>query len=227
MTDDHREVREALGAWVLGSLDGDERRRVEAHVASCPDCADEVRALSSMPGLLNRLTEEEVVGGLLVPSPGLRDRLLAEVAATELTLRTQVRRWRRAAAAAASVAAVAAVAAIVAVVGPGPDDTPDFDRVVAPAAAVAPAAEETAGEAAALAWEWGTTVEIELTALPARETYHLWAVADDGRDEQAGTWGATTSRNAIVRGASSIQRDALDRVEVRDDAGEVLVAFDF
>ncbi len=98
---------------------------------------------------------------------------------------------------------------------------------MAAARPVAADATDTSGEAAALEWEWGTTVELEVADLPVRDAYVLWAVADDGTREQAGTWGETDSHGARVRGASSIQRDDLATVEVADRNGTILVLFDF
>ena len=77
-----------------------------------------------------------------------------------------------------------------------------------------------------LAVEWGTTVRLEVVGLPERDAYVLWAVAVDGRRQQAGTWGPTSDNNARVIGASAILRDALARVEVTDPAGEVLAVFE-
>lgn len=226
MTTDHRDVRASLGAWVLGALDGSERREVEAHLATCDECAAEVAALSPLPGLLNRATAEEVEQGTLVPADDLRDRLVAEVEASEAGLRTRVRRLRTVAAGLAVAAAAAVVVAVLALAGVF-EDEPTFDRVVAPVAAVASDADDTTGEAAAFAWEWGTTVELDVADLPAREAYVMWAVADDGQRQQAGTWGVTEQRGALVRGACSIQRENLARVEVTDASGEVLLEFDF
>ncbi|MBY5164317.1 anti-sigma factor family protein [Salsipaludibacter albus] len=227
-TDDratHRRLRQSLGAWVLGALDGDERHEVSDHVATCPDCAAEVAELSPLPGLLGRLSTEEATDGSLVPSPRLHAALAEDRVAEDLHLRRRVARWRTT----ALVSAAAAVVALVVVVSGqlGEDAPPDFDRVVAAAQPVAAEAAATDGEAAALAWEWGTTVELDVTDLPSRDAYVLWAVSEDGVREQAGTWGTTDSRGARVRGASSIQRDDLARVEVTDASGEVLVSFAF
>lgn len=224
MNDDHRDVRESLGAWVLGSLDGDERRAVESHLAGCEECGAEVAALSAVPGLLNRLSEDEVADGLLIPSHSLRDRLLAEVEAVHATTQRHLRRWRAAAFVATIAAAVALVIGQTGILEPTP---PDFDRIVASVQPLAEDAEETTGEAAALAWEWGITVELDLDDLPAREGYVVWAVSDDGRRQQAGAWGSTESRDARVRGASSIMQDDLAKVEVTDATGEMLLTFNF
>lgn len=225
MNDAHRTMREALGAWVLGSLDGGERQAVEAHVATCEACREEVAALSALPGLLGRVTVEEVEDSRLVPSPDLPMRLVARAAESEQALRVRLTRWRLAAGVAAATALVA-MAGLLVVEPAATGGVSEADRLVAPAAAVAEDA-ATSGQVAALAWEWGTTVELDVADLPVREAYSMWAVADTGEREQAGAWGLTESRRARVYGASSIQRDDLERLEITDTDGEVLVAFDF
>ncbi len=224
---EHRGLREALGAWVLGALDGPARREVEAHVASCPDCAVEVGALSPLPGLLNRLSAEEIVDGRLAVDPGLADRMATELRAVEASVHQRLSRWRATAMVALALAAVAALVAGAGLLVDRGATAPPEDRLVAPVRAQVADAVSTRGEAAALAWEWGTTVELDLQALPDRDSYVLWAVATDGTREQAGTWGATTGRGARVRGASSIARQDLDHVEVTDADGTVLMTFTF
>lgn len=225
--EDHRRLRESMGAWVLGALDGPARREVEAHVASCSDCAVEVAVLSPLPGLLNRVSAEEVVDGRLTVAPGLRDRMATDLAAVETSVHRRLARWRATAVGALALATVAALIAGAGLLVDRAASEPAPDRLVAPIRAQVLDAVSTRGEAAALAWEWGTTVELDLQALPDRATYVLWAVATDGRREQAGTWGATSGRGARVRGASSIARADLDRVEVTDADGTVLMTFTF
>lgn len=220
MTPEHQRLREALGAYVVGALDTAERRELEQHLPGCPDCTRELTRLSSLPGLLGRVSEQEVTASLLVPSDDLLDGVIRRLARDERTLRTQVRRWRLAAAAAAVVALVAVVFAV----APWRSQP---DRVIAAAAPIAADATAATGQAAAIAWEWGTTVELQVEDLPRREAYVLWAVAEDGRRERAGTWGATESGQARVRGASSIPRPQLRRVEVTDRTGRMIMAFDF
>lgn len=224
MNDDHRTMREALGAWVLGSLDGADRRAVDAHLGECDECREEVATLSAMPGLLSRVTVEEVEDSRLVPSPDLPMRLADRAAASERALRVRLARWRVAAGAAAAAALVAVAGLLF--VAPGTESPPEADRLVAPAAAVAVDA-DTSGTVSAFAWEWGTTVELEVQDLPVRDAYRMWAVDTAGTREQAGAWGPTESRSARVYGASSIHREELQSVEITDPGGAVLVAFDF
>ena len=220
MTPEHLEVREALGAYVLGALDPAERRRVERHLSECDHCSAELTRLSPLPGLLSRVTATEVRGELLVPRDDLLDGVITRLADTERTLRTQVQRWRAATIAACLVALVA----VVFTVEPWRSEP---NRRFAAVDPVAADATDTTGQAAAIAWEWGTTVELQLADLPRRDGYVLWAIAEDGRRERAGTWGATSSGAAQVRGASSIDRSELRRVEVTDREGRVIMGFDF
>lgn len=220
MTPEHQLQREALAAYVIGALDPAERRLVEQHLSDCPDCTDELRRLTPLPGLLGRISEEEARADLLVPSRDLVDGVILRLADIERGLRLQVRRWRLAAIAACVAALVVAVVAV------APWDSGP-DRVIVAAEPATPGVTATTGEVAAIAWEWGTTVELAADDLPRRDGYVLWAVAGDGRRERAGTWGVTTSGDARVRGASSIDRDDLARVEVTDREGNTIMVFDF
>lgn len=213
---DHRELRESLAAYVLGALEPAERHAVEEHLHSCAECRDEVSRFSPLPQLLGRLTAEEAASGALAPHLDILPELLAEETVERARLRRHLLGWR--------VATAAAVAAAVLVWAPwaGP---PPAERV--PASPVAAEAAAVTGSAAAHEWEWGTTVEIEVQNLPVRDAYVLWAVAQDGRRQQAGVWGATEARAALVRGAAAIQRQDLERVEVTDADGELLLTFSF
>lgn len=220
MTPEHQQLREALGAYVLGAIDPGERRQLERHLSECRACTDELARLSPLPGLLGRVSESEASAGLLVPSHDLLDGVIRRLGEEGRMLRTRLRRWRLAAVAAAFVAVVAAAVAV-APWRSGPD------RLIVAADPVTAGSAAATGHAAAIAWEWGTTVELEVEQLPRRDSYVLWAISEDGRRERAGTWGATASGAAKVRGASSINRSQLARVEVTDPRGDVIMSFDF
>ncbi|MBW3603726.1 MAG: zf-HC2 domain-containing protein [Actinobacteria bacterium] len=220
MTPEHQQQREALGAYVVGALDPAERRHLEQHLHGCRDCTDELARLSALPGMLGRVSEQEVQAGLLVPSQDLLDGVIRRLADQERILGTRLRRWRLTAVA----ACLAALVAVVVAVAPWESEP---DRVIVAADPASTVSTAATGQVAATAWEWGTTVELQAADLPRRDAYVLWAVADDGRREQAGTWGVTSSGNARVRGASSIDRSELARVDVTDRDGDVLMRFEF
>lgn len=220
MTSGHQLLREAIGAYVLGALNAAERREIEQHLARCGDCAEELARLTPVSGLLGRVSEPEVSADVFVMSEDLLDGVVARLAGEERALRAQMARWRTAALA----ACLMALAVVVLTVAPW-QQAPDRVMVAADPAVVAATA--ATGQAAAIAWEWGTTVELQVEDLPQRGIYELWAIAEDGRRERAGTWGETASGYAQVRGASSIDRADLRRVEVTDREGRVILSFDF
>ena len=45
------ETAPALGAYVLGALEPEERRRFDEHLARCPACADELAEFRALPAL--------------------------------------------------------------------------------------------------------------------------------------------------------------------------------
>jgi anti-sigma-K factor RskA len=216
MTDEHRSAWEALGAYALGALDPDERRAIDAHLEECQRCRNELSRFAPLPTLLGRLSEEEASSGILSRELDVLPVLLREASDERHRLRRHLHAWRLA----------AAVIAVLAVVAWAPWETPP-EAWEAPPVAVAPAAGTTDGAAALYAWEWGTTVEMRLLSLPPREEYVLWAIAEDGTRQQAGTWGPTSRGTAYVRGASSLSRPDIARVEVTDEAGDLVLTFTF
>lgn len=71
MNGSHDELKADAAAYVLGSLDSDERRAFEAHLAGCPECASEVRNLRQVSDALAVGVPQRT------PSPELRARMLA------------------------------------------------------------------------------------------------------------------------------------------------------
>jgi anti-sigma-K factor RskA len=69
-------VDELTGAYVLGAVDADERRAIEAHLASCARPHAELRAAPPIGVILAASTAP------VAPSGALRDRVMASIAAT-------------------------------------------------------------------------------------------------------------------------------------------------
>jgi Putative zinc-finger len=101
-----REIRQALGVYVLGAIEPAERSTVEEHLATCPDCREELAALAGLPALLRRvpIAEAERLASAdsgdtaEQPSDELLTSLLARAAGVK-----RARRWRGLAAAAAVI----------------------------------------------------------------------------------------------------------------------------
>lgn len=69
------DVHELVGAYALDALDDEERRFFERHLDDCGDCRVEVDEFQATGALLGTAVDEE-------PPPGMRERVLAAVAAT-------------------------------------------------------------------------------------------------------------------------------------------------
>jgi hypothetical protein len=64
------EARIALGVYVLGAIDADERAAVDAHLDSCQECRAELAELAELPGLLALVPVEEAIALAEGPLPG-------------------------------------------------------------------------------------------------------------------------------------------------------------
>ena len=67
----HDELKANAAGYVLGSLDADERRAFEAHLADCAECAAEVTSLRPVVGALATAVPQ------VTPRPEILDRVLA------------------------------------------------------------------------------------------------------------------------------------------------------
>ena len=48
---DCRDIRQALGVYVLGAIDPAERTAVDNHLNTCPECREELAGLAGLPPL--------------------------------------------------------------------------------------------------------------------------------------------------------------------------------
>ena len=119
-----REIRQALGVYVLGAIDPAERAQVDAHLATCPACREELASLAGLPAMLRkvpvveaeRLASPDAEPDLsVVPSEDMLKSLVART-----TNVRRIHRWRGAlAAAAAVIVALGGGAAIATALQPG------------------------------------------------------------------------------------------------------------
>ena len=113
---DCRDIRHALGVYVLGAIDPAERAAVDSHLSMCPECREELAGLAGLPALLRRIPVGEAqqladepddeLAGTDMPSDQVLDSLL-----TRTSRARQARRWRGLAAAAAVVLVAGAAGA--------------------------------------------------------------------------------------------------------------------
>lgn len=215
MPSDHNDdLHEWAGAYALGALDPDDRRRFERHLADCPRCATEIRALAPIPGLLAQLDTDDLDASI---RPETADAISRQVQHDTQQLRTSRNRWRLTA---IITAAAALVIALIAAVALGPDD-PAIDTAVA-ASVTSSLAESTAVTTTTRGW--GTQIDLDLTGLPNRPHYQLWAIDDAGSWSVAATWGPTPTGRATITGATATPATQLGRLVVTsDDPDDIII----
>ena len=214
MTLDCTDATVSLGAYVVGALDHAERVELEAHLASCPMCRDELAELAPLPGLRSRLTVDEVLAGPpTVDSAGgsaLLERLLA-AAARE---RRHASRLRLVSAAAAVVLlAGAGAGAVVATRG----QSTNWQQTATAASGPVHLRVKLADQAS------GTKLDMTMWGVARGQRCSLVAVGRDGRTEDAGWWEAAYDGTAHITGTTSIARRDLKQLKVVTDDGKTLV----
>lgn len=201
----------ALGSYVVGALDPRERADVEAHLSHCPMCRDELSSLAPLPGLLSRLSLEEAVSGPPPVDDAMLERLL--VAASQERRVATHRRWL----AVAAAAVVLAGGTTAGVVTYHSMNATHWQQVSAQANGVSFKVDIQPAST-------GTSLHLWLSGVPSEERCQLIAVADDGSQDIAGSWEATYSGTATIRGTTSISRDHLRRLVIRTYDGRTLVS---
>ena len=186
-----------LGGFVLGSLEPAEMEEMRRHVADCPYCGPEARALGVLPSLLDSI--DPVVE---VPPPALPPQVEEVVLDRFARERARQRRPRRRLAlpriprlAGLGAAAVASVVIALFVIGGNGEDSHAYASAkLGPVGGVR--------TASAVAWAEdvpaGTRVRLRARGLPGngRGMYELWCIRSDGRWISGGTFRAADTGRA-------------------------------
>jgi Putative zinc-finger len=188
-----RQFRQALGVYVLGAIDPAERARVDEHLATCPECREELASLAGLPAMLRKVPvveaerlaaaeeDPELTG---MPSPEMLTSLLGRT-----TNVRRIRRWRGlAVAAAVALVAVAGGAAVTNALEPGGSG----HARPAPVAAW----QQASGTGAAGAHltvryrhkTWGTEMEVNVTGLRPGSVCQFQVTNKAGGTSVVGSW---------------------------------------
>jgi len=197
----------ALGAYVLGALEPEERRWVEEHLRTCPGCAAEREAFASLPALLDRVRPEELEPVVVAPPPDLFARMSAAAAGAEGRRPHRNRSWLLAAAA-VLVALVVGVTSWV--IGSRPD------TVTATAGPVR-------ATVTASSTEGGSALDVTVAGLRPGEECRLVAVDEDGERHDAGSWPTSEDGDGRWVGWADVDRSALAGVVLLGEGGRELV----
>jgi predicted anti-sigma-YlaC factor YlaD len=177
-----RNIRQLLGVYVVGAIDPAERAQVDAHLAECQPCRDELAGLAGLPAMLSRVPAADVERlGLLSlpeamqPPDELLDSLLKKVSA-----KRKSRMWR--------IVASVAAAAVIAAGGA----TAVSQLTGAATSAAAEQASATAGHVSAMVdyapVRWGMAMRVQVSGLKAGTVCQFWVVGKNGTSDYAGTW---------------------------------------
>ncbi len=210
----HEHLRRDLGSYVVGALDPGDRARLEEHLATCAPCREELASYAGIPGLMSRLSIEEVLDDSLLPPPALLPRLLGAVERERRTDRQRLRRWRLAAVGlTATTAASAALLVAASQVGEQPTR-----QLIATAGSAA------TGAVALAPRDWGTSVELTVAGLPPAGSYIAWTEDPAGVRTAVASWGPTDDGRAVVTGASALDPEAVRSLTVETDDGQRLLS---
>jgi len=217
-TMDCPEARLSLGVYVLGSIDPADRALVDAHLATCRDCRDELAGFAGLPALLARVSSEEAIAlaATDLPTPGGVDELVREIVhgpkapppellGTVLDLtaaRRRRRRWRE-----ASLGVAAALIIAVGVFGGlrlgSQSPPPAAIGQTNPGPASGPWQTLTTsarGLSAAVSYRpmgWGTQLAVKVNDIPVGVSCQLWVIGPGGSKTLAGSW-ITDNREGTV-----------------------------
>jgi Putative zinc-finger len=224
---DCRDIRHALGVYVLGAIDPADRAMVDSHLSSCPECREELAGLAGLPALLRRIPVGEAqqladepddeMAGREMPSDRVLDSLLARTRRAR-----QARRWRGLAAAAAVVLVAGAAGAA------------SWSALNPPAAPVATAHWDTASAANSTthvsakirytARSWGIAVDSQVHGLPEGVRCSLVVTDAAGQKVVAGSWKTSYDEGTTwYPGASSVMMDSVRSFQITS-GGRVLVS---
>ncbi len=194
---DCNDARPSLGVYVLGAIDPAERALVDAHLATCRDCRDELAGLAGLPALLARVNPDEVsrISADDAVHAITDERPPQELLGTVLDLaeaRRRRNRWRVLAAAAAVVviagglfgglrAATSTTHTVPVAAYPGGAghwETVQTTSKITGVSATINYAQEL----------WGNSFEVLVDHIPLGTTCELWVVHPDGTRTAVAAW---------------------------------------
>jgi hypothetical protein len=234
------EVRISLGVYVLGAIDPAERALVDAHLATCRDCRDELAGLAGLPALLARVSTEEAIAlaatdGAFPTAVGEAAEPPRELLATVLDLTAARRRRRRWREAGLGVAAAAIVAAgVFGGLQLGSSPAPLTNAATSQGALYNGPADGSmqtvTGRQGAMTatvsyspMGWGTEIDVKVTGIPVATNCQLWAIDSSGNRHLAGNWVTDSNEGKVwYPGSVGLQSKDVTAFEVTVGHGQAI-----
>ncbi len=195
-----------VGAYLFGSLDLKERSAFERHLPGCDTCQAEMLRLAPLPGLLGRLSLEDVENldeiPALPPKPNHQRRVLIVCAAvlTALALAGGILFLR-------------------------PAEPPPEPPIALPPAPTWAAQDQGTGVDASVSMvtkSWGTEMWFKLGNVKPGARCKVMVFDRQGRREIGGWWGSDHAPDERIPGSTSFRVDQIDRLEVSDESGPLV-----
>jgi hypothetical protein len=196
----------ALGAYVLGALEPDERRRFEEHLEHCAFCTAELAEFATITALLDQVRPEDLEPVEVTPSSGLFERVSAAARATQPR---RLRRWVLAAAAALVLVAGGAGAVVWAT-------NQASETVTASSGPV----EVTL---AATGANDGTALDVTVAGLRPGEMCRIVVVDEEGGHHPAGEWNVSEEGGGQWDSWADVPRDDLNEVVIYGDGDREVI----
>lgn len=220
----------SIGAYLLGALDPHEHLEMEQHLTECAICRQELVEVAHLPGLLHRLTLEDVtsqtaaqnLGPMFQPDIHV-GRLPGATALIELaslpdatTAITLARSWLKGHLTRSRSVLVAAIIGMVLIAGAiaGLAEPGQHASSVVTTWSATDAAGGIDTTARLASQPWGTDIRLRMADLPPGQTCKLVVHARTGAAETAGWWSTNYEAHLSVPASTSIPLSDIDRVDV-------------
>lgn len=242
---EHRRLRELLGAYVLGALPAQEAAGLLAHLDGCAACRAELAEIAPLAETLRGI-DPDVLSELPAPPADLGQRICQHVAEEGALARARSRRdqrdeqahqrTRRLVTAAAAVAVLAGVAGAGTLVGrstapivlaapsPAPSASPSPAPIPLERVPVVAAAGLKVSTASVIAHTWGLEARFDGTGFAAGRVYRAAFRSADGALLPAGEFLGTGARTLKCNMQSALLRSAATGFVVMDQDGRTVLS---
>ena len=222
-------VHTDVGAYSMGLLEEQDKRAFEEHLAGCPACAAELAELSPMAALFKGIELNGMEPAGEEPDGGRVTDLVRRRAGRQ----RHRRRWQ------AALGAAAGIVLIGGGIGLGIAAAPEHAGTLAPALALTGQLHSAtdpgtgvAGTVGLVAKAWGTQVTLDLSKVRGPAECELVAVSRTGQRRVVMGWLVAAPGDGVpghpahlvIRGATSIPRNDLARIDVDLVNGPTLVS---